>query len=79
MKCICGYEQLDDWETDDYKAIGDEKFIYINIDHASVNVGVRQKGWGGELFINDRPAYLYACPKCGMICLKEFEEYKDEL
>lgn len=30
MKCVCGYEKLEDWETDDNIPVGDEKFIQIS-------------------------------------------------
>jgi len=30
MKCICGYERLHDWQTNDNKEVGDQDFIRID-------------------------------------------------
>ena len=59
MKCICGYERLYNYQTDDGKEVGDKDFITIN----------------GTFTINDYKNYfsdigevsLKACPECGTI------------
>jgi hypothetical protein len=57
MKCICGYEKT--WDTDRGE-IGDAEFVVLK------STFVFDNGSG-----RDVSTYLYACPKCGAVRIKE--------
>lgn len=67
MKCLCGYERLDQWKLEDRKEKepdfknGEEDFI---TSENSIRFEVRPSGYGDDGTENE---YLYACPKCGTI------------
>ena len=60
MKCICGYEQLEDYETEDGKAVGDEKFVRIDCFGKAFETDKSTGSYIGEY----EKVHLYGCPKC---------------
>jgi hypothetical protein len=64
MKCICGYEKLEDWQTDDNKAVGDEDFIRIDCFGKAFETDKKCNDYYGNEY---RKAFLFACPKCGTV------------
>ena len=68
MKCVCGYEQLDDWELknrleeDPNFVNGDEEFKGSQL---PVRIQMYTAGYRGYTGIEDKT--LYACPKCGTV------------
>lgn len=63
MKCICGYEKVEHWRTDDGIGIGDEDFITIDCFGKPFETSKRKNNWNGDC----ETTYLYACPKCGTV------------
>jgi hypothetical protein len=66
MKCLCGYERLQDYMTDDGKEVGDEEFIRVDCFGKPFETDSEKEGccYGEEKY---RKAYLYSCPKCGTV------------
>jgi len=48
MKCLCGYEHLEKWHTEDEKGVGDEKFCW-SIDNNNICGNVKYH----EIYISD--------------------------
>lgn len=61
MKCVCGYERLERWQTDDGVAVGNKKFI--NLDFGRYPVMQLDDDYG---YASIQPT-VYACPKCGTL------------
>lgn len=70
MKCICGYEQIPDWdswnleqkleENPDFKN-GDKDFIRSN---SSINFQLEESGY---TYSGDSNCTVFACPECGTL------------
>lgn len=60
MKCVCGYEKLYDWQTNDGKEIGDEDFIRIDCFGKPFETDKKESDYYGDY----ENGYMYACPKC---------------
>lgn len=57
MKCICGYEYLEKWHTEDNKGVGDKNFITVKFGlYPQIRVDCE-----------DYKTEVYACPKCGIL------------
>ena len=64
MKCICGYEKLYDYQTDDCVEVGDKEFIRIDCFGKPFETSVKTPYYCSSDY---QTTYLYACPKCGVI------------
>lgn len=58
MKCLCGYEKIEKWNSEDGEEVGDEKFILVNF---GLYPQVRRD------YFEDYKIEVYACPKCGTL------------
>ena len=61
MKCLCGYERLYDYQTDDDIEVGDESFIKILCFGKPFETDKEKEGSYGY---EKEEGRLYACPKC---------------
>jgi hypothetical protein len=62
VECVCGYERLEDYESESGVAVGDEKFINVK-----GNFTIED-----EYTYNIREVNLYSCPKCGTIQMNKW-------
>lgn len=66
MKCLCGYEHIEDWEVsrklkeNPEFVNGDEEFLYSNDD-------MHFKDKDTLIFSDGMPKTVFACPKCGTL------------